>query len=89
MEVVYEKEQKDVYVGDIILFNRRPCMVVYLGSHMDKYGVVSLDGGEGGVLLATFDGLCDIDGDSRTESVLIEQYDVVITKKEGAGVCLF
>lgn len=84
MEVVYEKEQKNVYVGDIILFNGRPCMVVYLGSHVDKYGVVSLDGGEGGVLLATFEGLCDIDVDSGTESVLIDKYDVVITKKEGA-----
>lgn len=84
MEVVYEKNKADVHVGDIILFNRRPCMVVYLGSHVDKYGVVSLDGGEGGVLLATFEGLCDIDVDSGTESVLIDKYDVVITKKEGA-----
>lgn len=84
MEVVYEKNKTDVYVGDIILFNRRPCMVVYLGGHVDKYGVVSLDGGEGGVLLATFDGLCDIEVDSGIESVLIDKYDVVITKKEGA-----
>lgn len=84
MEVVYEKNKADVYVGDIILFNRRPCMVVYLGSYSDKYGVVSLDGEEGGVLLATFNELCDIDVDSGTESVLIDKYDVVITKKEGA-----
>lgn len=84
MEVVYEKEQKDVFVGDIILFNGRPCMVVYLGGFVDKYGVVSLAGEEGGVLLATFGGLCDIDVDSMTERVLIVRNNVVITKKEGA-----
>lgn len=89
MEVVYEKEQKNVYVGDIILFNGRPCMVVYLGGFVDKYGIVSLAGEGGGVLLATFDGLYDIDVDSMTESVLIVRKDVVITKKGGAGVCQF
>lgn len=84
MEVVYEKNKTDVYVGDIILFNRKPCMIVYLGSYPDRYGVVSLDGEEGGTLLATFEVLANIDRDSRTESVLIGKYDVVITKKEGA-----
>lgn len=89
MEVNVKIERPAVYVGDVISFNRKPCMVVYLGGCSDEYGVVSLDGEEGGTLLTTFKGITDIDGDSRTESVLIEQCDVVITKKEGAGVCLF
>ena len=84
MEVNVKIGRPDVYVGDVISFNRKPCMVVYLGSYPDKYGVVSLDGEEGGTLLATFEVLANIDGDSRTESVLIGKYDVVITKKEGA-----
>lgn len=81
MEVNVKIGRPDVHVGDVISFNRKPCMVVYLGG---CYGIVSLDGEEGGTLLITFKGLTDINGDSRTESVLIDKYDVVITKKEGA-----
>lgn len=84
MKVNVKIGKPDVFVGDIINFNKKPCMVVHLGGSPDKYGVVSLDGVEGGCLLATFGGLYDIDVDSRTESVLINWHEVVISKKRGA-----
>lgn len=89
MKVNVKIGRPDVYVGDVISFNGKPCMVVCLVRGPIKYGVVSLDGEEGGTLLTTFEGLSDIDGDSRTERVLISRADVVISKKEGAEECPF
>lgn len=84
MKVNVKIGKPDVYVGDVINFNKKPCMVVYLGSNLDKYGVASLDGAEGGRLLAIFESLHDIDKDSRTESVLISRDEVIISKKGDA-----
>lgn len=89
MKVNVSLKRPDVYVGDIIQFDKKPCMVVLLEMHPGNYGVISLDGVEGGKLLATFEGLSNIDKDSRTGCVLISKSNVVISRKEVAEECPF
>lgn len=96
MKVAVKPKRNDVYVGDIILFDKKPCMVIDMGDMVidvgedsDNYGILSLDEVNGGDVLEIFKTLHGIDNDSRTNGVLISRNDVVITKKEGAEVCPF
>lgn len=81
------KRAVDCYVGDVILFNSEPCMVIFLGDLMKGYGVLALEGSKAGEVLDEFDMISKIDTDSRTQEVLIKRQEVLICK-EGAS-CQF
>ena len=90
MKVTVSSKRPDVYVGDIILFNNMPCMVIDMGEYSDEYGILSLDEVGGGEVIARFGGLSAIDMDSRTGKVLIERKDIIISsKEEGVAECPF
>lgn len=89
MKVAVKPKRNDVYVGDVILFDKKPCMVIDMGEDSDNYGILSLDEVNGGDVIEIFEGLHQIDVDSRTNGVLIPRIDVVITKKEGVAECPF
>lgn len=89
MKVNISLKKPDVYVGDIVIFNKIPCMVIDMGEDSDEYGMLSLDECGGGEVIETFNLLSEIDMDSRTERVLIKKSDIVISKKGGAEECPF
>lgn len=82
------KEKVDCYIGDIIEFKGIPCMVVNLGSESEGYGVLALQGADEGTVIAEFEGLHNIDIDSRTTELLIKRAKVIISE-EGDSECPF
>jgi hypothetical protein len=71
----------DCYTGDIVLYNRKPCMVVEFqrpyGDH--RYGLVSLEGSNAGDVVEEFNIISDID--QVLDAVLIPRRKVLITRE--------
>lgn len=82
VNVKKERERIDCYAGTVIEFNGVPCMVIDLGEDSDCFGILALEGDCAGEVIEEFGGLLDIDRDERVSRVLINYYDVVITKGE-------
>ena len=89
MKVEIRESKPDVYLGDIIQFDGKPCMVIYIWQCPNAYGILSLAESNGGSVIETFKTLTEIDSDSRTERVLIRNSNVSITSKGGAEECPF
>lgn len=91
MKVKYlEKKGLDCYVGDIVLFNGIPHMVVCLGELKAGYGLLCLcdtDSIRAGVIVEPFDALHKIDLDTRVTELLIERRAVVISKEVEEEAC--
>ena len=83
------KKQVDSYVGDIILFDGIPCMVVDLGKESDFYGVLAVEGYHAGEIIERFEGLHEIDLDGRATELLIKNDSIIITKEEGERLCQY
>ena len=71
----------DCYTGDIVLYNRKPCMVVeFQRPYGDsRYGLVSLEGSNAGDVIEEFNIISDID--QVLDAVLIPRIKVLITKE--------
>lgn len=77
------KEQEiDCWVGDIVLFNSIPCMVIGYENSLIKKGLLALEGSSAGRVIEEFEGLNMIDKDERVTKMLIKQIDVVISNGE-------
>lgn len=81
MRVARENKKVDCYIGDIILFDEVPCMVIDMGLESDFYGILALEGVDVGCIIEEFEKLSDIDEDERTTGMLINRKEVVIHKE--------
>lgn len=71
----------DCYPGDIVLYNRKPCMVVEFQRPYEnnRYGLVSLEGSNTGEVIEEFKLISDID--QVLDVVLIPRRKVLITRE--------
>lgn len=87
MRVELQAQKTDVFVGDMIIFDKKPCMVIEINKCPNEYGVLSLDENTGGEVIAKFTTLSSIDYNQRTERIIIKNSDIVISKKGSVDEC--
>lgn len=74
-------KRNDCYPGDIVMYNRKPCMVIEQKRTYEdnKYGLVSLEGSSAGDVIKEFKTLVDLD--QELDTVLIPRRKVLITRE--------
>ena len=88
MKVIKKKDKKvDCYVGDIVLYEDCPCLVVEDSVEKFPYLLVCLEGIKAGKVLNGYETLSYID--EECSEVLIKKDKVVISSEEGDESCPF
>lgn len=84
---VMKNKTVNCFVGDVVMYNDYPCMIVeYIGKTY-PYGLVCLEGVKAGQVLDCFANLVVID--KNVTAMLIKKDKVVISSEEGDESCPF